>query len=87
VLGADGYLAELIELTLPNFDLTFHGLQVGNNLIKAFLELGQIESAYNLVQKLYEQDRPDWKPTLAFWEQEIAQVRSAATPVDGNEKA
>jgi len=42
-LGNHGYLAELLELSEPHFVPELHGLQVGNNLIKAHLELGHLE--------------------------------------------
>lgn len=84
-LGKAGHLAELLDLSLPPFDLTVHGLQVGNNLIKAYVDLGQFELARELVQQLYRQNRPDWKPTLSFWDTEIARVQAAATTVGPNQ--
>lgn len=39
-LGNHGHLIELLKLTQPHFDVVTHGLQVGNNLIKANVDLG-----------------------------------------------
>src|SRR5690606_12199690 len=52
-LGNHAHLPELLELTTPHFDVTVHGITVGNNLIKARLDLGQIEAAQGLVESLY----------------------------------
>jgi tetratricopeptide (TPR) repeat protein len=41
-LGNAGYLADAIRLAGPCFDPVFHGLKVGNNLIKANLDLGRL---------------------------------------------
>lgn len=73
-LGNSGHLAEIISLTIPCFDPAFHGVQVGNNLIKANLELGQLEEAKNLLKHLYNQKRPDWKATLNYWDSELAKA-------------
>jgi len=77
-LGNAGHLLELIEMTLPHFNIEAHGLRVGNNLIKAYLDLGQIDDARRLLQQLYAQNRPDWKQTLSFWDTEIAKARTAS---------
>ena len=74
-LGNAGYLAEIIRLVSPHFDVAFHGLQVGNNLIKANLDLGQIEEARRVLERLYSQKRPDWKQMLNYWETEIAKAK------------
>ncbi len=81
-LGKAGHLEEILRLVEPAFILAVHGLQVGNNLIKANLDLGRLDAANELVQGLYAQHRPDWKQTLSFWDNEIAKARAAATPVD-----
>jgi tetratricopeptide (TPR) repeat protein len=85
-LGNSGHLVEILNLVLPRFDLQGHGLQVGNNLIKAMLDLGQIDAARKLVQELYAQDRPDWKQTLNFWDTELAKAQVATKSVDLGEK-
>jgi len=41
-LGNNGHLPAILELCAPSFDPAFHGLEVGNNLIKANLDLGCI---------------------------------------------
>jgi tetratricopeptide (TPR) repeat protein len=80
-LGNTGHLVELITLTEPRFDIHLHGLQVGNNLIKAHLDLGQIDQARALVEALYALKRPDWSKTLSYWDTEIAKTRVASEPV------
>ena len=80
-LGDSGHLLEILNVVLPRFDLEVHGLQVGNNLIKAMLDLGQIDPARKLLQELYGQDRLEWKETLNFWDNELAKAHIAVTSV------
>jgi len=77
-LGNAGHLPEIIQLAEPHFDAALHGLTVGNNLIKAHLDLGQIEDARRILDQLYVQKRPDWKGALGFWDTEIAKARVSA---------
>ena len=49
-LGNNGYRAEIIRLVEPYFDPAFHGLQVGNNLIKANYDLGQLDTARRILR-------------------------------------
>ncbi len=81
-LGKYGHLSDLLELAEPHFNAEIHGLGVGNNLIKAHLDLGQIEGARRILNELYALKRPDWRPTLTFWDTEIAKTRINSTPVD-----
>ncbi|MHC4553473.1 MAG: tetratricopeptide repeat protein, partial [Planctomycetota bacterium] len=74
-LGNNGHLDEIISLAEPYFDPSFHGLQVGNNLIKANLDLSNFDNAKIILDALYTQNRPDWQETLSFWDTEIAKVR------------
>ncbi|MFZ5496732.1 MAG: hypothetical protein ACOZE5_15540 [Verrucomicrobiota bacterium] len=76
-LGNNGHLPEILSLVEPQFDLNSHGLAVGNNLIKAHLDLGQLDAARTLVDRLYSLKRPDWQETLSFWDTEIAKARTA----------
>ena len=73
-LGNNGHLPEILRLCLPLFDPAQHGLQVGNNLIKAHLDLGQIDAARRIVDQLYALKRPDWQQHLSFWDTEIAKT-------------
>ena len=73
-LGTHGLLAELLELCEPLFVPEIHGLQVGNNLIKANLGLRRIERARRILNWLKMLKRPDWPAQLAFWETEIAKA-------------
>lgn len=85
-LGNHGHLPELLNLVLPHFQIEIHGLQVGNNLIKALVDLGQLDEARKLLDALYAQNRPDWQPTLSYWDTEIAKVRVAASPISLDQK-
>jgi hypothetical protein len=79
-LGNAGHLPELVNLAAPRFDVKTHGLAVGNNLMKALLDLGQIEPARKILHRLYAQNRPDWKPTLSYWDTELAKANLASEP-------
>ena len=81
-LGMSGHLRELIEMTSPLFVPEVHGLMVGNNLIKAHVDLGELEPASAIVNRLFAQKRPDWRETLGFWENTIARMRQTSTPRD-----
>jgi tetratricopeptide (TPR) repeat protein len=70
-LGNSGQLSLLLDLCTPKFDLQRHGIQVGNNLIKANLDLGRTKDARALLEKLYAQQRPDWREVLTDWERRI----------------
>jgi tetratricopeptide (TPR) repeat protein len=85
-LGKAGHLPELLELAEPHFDVKSHGLQVGNNLIKAHLDLGQLEAARKILDQLYTLNRPDWNENLRFWDTEIAKARLGTTIVDEESK-
>jgi tetratricopeptide (TPR) repeat protein len=79
-LGNNGYLPEILNLVSPHFDVVLHGIQVGNNLIKANLDLGRLGPARELLDRLYAQQRPDWKKTLAFWDTELAKAHASTAP-------
>src|SRR5690606_21833637 len=77
-LGNNGRLAQIIQLVKPHFDPLIHGLTVGNNLIKAHIDLHQIDAAQQILEQLHVQKRPDWKEHLNYWDSEIAKARIAA---------
>ena len=85
-LGNRGYTELLVRLTQPRFDLAMHGLTVGNNLLRAYVDLGMFAEARKLLEQLYSQQRPDWREHLIFWEQKLddAQKRygEVTTPLD-----
>jgi tetratricopeptide (TPR) repeat protein len=70
-LGNNGYLAEIIQLVEPYFEPAIHGLQVGNNLMKANSDLGHIDRARHILGQLYAQKRHDWQETLRYWDTEL----------------
>lgn len=85
-LGNHAHLTELLRLAEPRFDVAIHGLPVGNNLIKANLDLGRIDAARAVLDRLYAQNRPDWKQNLSFWDTEIAKVRVSIADAPTPEK-
>jgi predicted Zn-dependent protease len=70
-LGIHGRFTELVELTETYFIPEVHGLQVGNNLIKANIELGHLQRARQILNLLRTQPRPDWRAHLDHWATEI----------------
>jgi tetratricopeptide (TPR) repeat protein len=74
-LGMAGHVPEVLQLVAPHFDAVAHGLLVGNNLIKAYFDLGQLDAARRILDQLYQQNRGDWKEHLSFWDTEIAKAR------------
>ena len=70
-LGNQGHLELLLRLTQPRFDPALHGLIVGNNLMRACLELGMLAQARKLLEQLYSQQRPDWREPLMEWERRL----------------
>lgn len=70
-LGIHGRFTELAELTEPYFIPEVHGLQVGNNLIKANIELNRLQRAREILNQLRAQPRPDWRAHLDHWAAEI----------------
>jgi len=70
-LGNRGHTELLVRLTQPRFDLLVHGLTVGNNLLRAYVELGMLAEARKLLEQLYSQQRPDWRDQLIAWEQKL----------------
>jgi tetratricopeptide (TPR) repeat protein len=79
-LGNAGHLRDLILIAEPRYIAQVHGLAVGNNLIKAHLDLGEFEKAQKILEGLHALGRPEFRPKLTFWEQEIAKVRLRARP-------
>jgi tetratricopeptide (TPR) repeat protein len=79
-LGNAGMLREMLSETLPHYDARIHGLPVGNNIIKAWFDLGEFESARNTLSQLQALNRPDWMQHLQYWSTEIRKALLAATP-------
>jgi tetratricopeptide (TPR) repeat protein len=70
-LGNRGHTEALLRLTQPHFDLEAHGLIVGNNLLRAYVELGLLAEARKLLEQLYSRQRPDWREHLLQWERKL----------------
>jgi hypothetical protein len=73
----------LVRLTQPHFSVSDHGLSVGNNLLRAYVELGMIGEARKLLEQLYAQQRPDWREHLAQWEQRLDDAQKRYGEVSG----
>lgn len=82
-LGNRGHPALLVQLTRPRFDLETHGLAVGNNLIRAYIELGMLAEARALLEQLYSRQRPDWREHLQLWEQKLDDAEKRYGEVSG----
>lgn len=81
-LGKAGRGQKAIELVEPRFNAGYHGINVGNNLIKAHVDLGEFEEAHRILDQLYALKRPDWNQTLSYWDTEIAKGRVATKHID-----
>lgn len=77
-LGGRGHLGELLDLTGPEFVPEVHGLAVGNNLIKALIDTGDLDSARSIQQTLAAQNRPDWAQALGYWDGELGRLSGTA---------
>jgi len=77
-LGNSGHLREIIEWVEPHFDANVHGIMVGNNLIKAHLDTGNLDAARFILDQLYALNRPEWRETLCFWDTELGKARIKA---------
>jgi tetratricopeptide (TPR) repeat protein len=78
-LGNAGHIPEILQLVEPHFDVHAHGLPVGNNLIKAHIDLGQLDAARRVLDQLYSLNRMDWKQNLSFWDTEISKAALAVS--------
>jgi tetratricopeptide (TPR) repeat protein len=79
-LGNAGHIREILTLAGPEYDPAQHGVEVGNNLIKAYTDLKMFDEAREVLNGLWAQKRPDWKQALQFWDTEIARNTAAAQP-------
>ena len=76
-LGNAACLLEILQWVAPHFDAALHGMQVGNNLIKACVDLGMLDEARAYLDKLAALKRFDWQEGIAYWDKEIAKNRIA----------
>lgn len=84
-LGNAGHLGEIIARVTPHYDPAAHGIQVGNNLIKANIDTGQLPAAKEILRQLHLQQRPDWQETIGYWEAELSKAACATQNVPGQE--
>jgi tetratricopeptide (TPR) repeat protein len=75
-LGMHNHAAEMVALGEPLFDPMHHGLNVGNNLMKANLDLGNLRRTRELLDSLYALAQPAWQSQLVRWEEAL--VKAAA---------
>lgn len=76
-LGNAGRLSDLLDFCMPQYVADVHGLAVGNNLIKASVDIGKLDQAKEILEQLYRLQRPDWQQTLRYWDTELARARAA----------
>lgn len=76
-LGNHGHLPELLRLAAPYYEAAKHGLPAGLNLVKAYHDLGQLDAARRLLDRLHALGRPDWRAHLDAFEAELAKTRQA----------
>src|SRR5258706_196853 len=68
---------DLVERTLWRYVPEAHGIMLGNNLIKAYLDSGKPAQARALLERLYKLNRPDWKSALSFWDAQLMQAEAS----------
>ncbi len=76
-LGKRGFLTQSLELGAPRFVPEQHGVLVGNNLIKAYLDSGRLADARAIVERLFAFNRPDWRSSLNFWDGQLVQAETS----------
>ncbi|MBB1267880.1 lipopolysaccharide assembly protein LapB [Shewanella sp. SR44-3] len=84
-LGLKGHIEDILTVVVPHFNIEQHGFSVGNNLIKAFIELKRYQEAKSLVEALFMQKRSDWKEGLNYWSDELDNLMMDFGPVEDNE--
>lgn len=76
-LGKRGHLPEMIDLLAPVFDPAAHEINVGNNLLNAYFDTGNLDAARKVIRQLQLQARTDWRQTLDHWEHELAKAEAS----------
>ncbi|KAF0094125.1 MAG: hypothetical protein E1N59_2186 [Puniceicoccaceae bacterium 5H] len=71
-LGNVGCLIESIQFVAPYFKPEIHGVQVGNNLIKSYFDLGRLDEAKAVLEQLYASTPVALRNILKYWEDEIS---------------
>lgn len=84
-LGLKGYISEIIDVVEPMYNIKIHGLMVGNNLLKATIELKRFDKAQSILNGLFSEDRPDWKEGLTYWQNELDKLTHEYGPVKDDE--
>ncbi len=77
-----GHFKEAVELCAPFFDAKRGHIKLGNNLLKAYVELGDTASARSVLEQLAAQHRPDWITILKFWEDQIVRLDKPVSPLN-----
>lgn len=75
------HLRVLTALCRPHFNTRVHDPQVGNNLIKAYVDLKDTGPVRVILEQLYASQRPDWREHLLYWEQQIDAAAGRFGPV------
>jgi len=79
-LGRAGRPADAIELILPLYDPTKHGLPTGMNLLHALIELGRLNEADVLMARLEAVSSPPSAAIIAELDRQLREAHSKRTP-------
>ncbi len=82
-LGSTGYVAQIVELIAPRYDIERHGPATGMNLLQAYLAVRDPGSAQHILDLLFSLNRPDLEGRLYGFSNAIAEVMLAQA--DGGE--
>jgi len=73
-LGGHGLIDEIFNIVLPAYRVDIHGLAVGSNLLKAFIDKGRIGDAIQLIEALYSLQRPEFREPLQQWQDQVDNI-------------
>lgn len=76
-LGANGHVAEIIELIAPRYDADRHGPATGLNLLQAYLAVRNADAAQHVLDILFALNRPELEERLHGFSNVIAEILNA----------
>jgi tetratricopeptide (TPR) repeat protein len=86
VFGISGSHKECLDLLIPKFDPSVHGIEPGGNLIRCAISAGDFKCAKEILGKLYSLGIPELKSILDAWSNEIreksGEMRVSEAPRD-----
>ena len=82
-LGANGHVAEIIELVAPRYDIDRHGAATGLNLLQAYLAVRNADAAQHVLDILFSLHRSELEDRLHGFSNAIAEIiQERHTPLD-----